>query len=208
MSDAQTIEIHDPDGAFERIESWLGRQGFFTPEAADLVADLYLGYGLSSTLRRRRDASPPEPCPLPLAACSVRSVVHTGNDEGERESGGQLEIGAWQRTWSARDYAAAVERVREAIARGDVYQVNLVQHLSASFSGSPGALAARLAPLHPHNPEPYRGDGWAVVSGSPELFLARRGRRRVDVLRSRGRALPEQAPPVSWPGRRRTRPST
>ena len=32
--------------------------------------------------------------------------------------------------------------------RGDVYQVNLVQHLSASFAGSPSALAARLAPLH------------------------------------------------------------
>ena len=75
------------------------------------------------------------------------------------------------------DYAAAVERVRDAIARGDVYQVNLVQHLSAPFGGDPGAVAARLAPLSPHNREPYRGDGWAVVSGSPELFLARRGRR-------------------------------
>ena len=80
-------------------------------------------------------------------------------------------------TWAPRDYAAAVERVRDAIARGDVYQVNLVQHLAAEFSGDPGALAARLAPLNPHNREPYRGDGWAIVSGSPELFLARRGRR-------------------------------
>ena len=35
--------------------------------------------------------------------------------------------------------------MREAIARGDVYQVNLVQHLSATFAGDPGALAARLA---------------------------------------------------------------
>jgi para-aminobenzoate synthetase component 1 len=58
-----------------------------------------------------------------------------------------------------------------------VYQVNLVQHLSAGFDGDPGALAARLAHLHPHNSEPHCGDGWAVVSGSPELFLARRGRR-------------------------------
>ena len=67
--------------------------------------------------------------------------------------------------------------MREAIANGDVYQVNLVQHLSAPFSGDPGTLAARLAPLRPHNREPYHGDGWSVVSGSPELFLARRGRR-------------------------------
>ena len=178
MISAQAIEIHDPDGAFERIEGWLREQGFFTPGGAGLVADLYLGYGLSTALRRRHDASPPEPCPLPLAACSVRPVVHTDDDgESGSDSGRQLEIGAWRRTWSPGDYAAAVERVRAAIARGDVYQVNLVQHLSAPFSGSPGTLAARLAPLHPHNPEPYRGDGWAVVSGSPELFLARRGRR-------------------------------
>ena len=70
-----------------------------------------------------------------------------------------------------------MESVRDAIARGDVYQVNLVQHLAAPFAGEPGTLAARLAPLHPHNSEPYRGNGWTVVSGSPELFLARRGRR-------------------------------
>jgi para-aminobenzoate synthetase component 1 len=173
----RTLEIHEPEGAFERLEGWLAEQGFFTPEGAGLAADVFLGYGLSETLRRRHDASPPEPCPLPLAACSVRSVARTDHDDDERDAGGQLEFGTWRRTWSAGDYAAAVERVREAIARGDVYQVNLVQHLSASFAGSPGTLAARLAPLQPHNPEPYRGEGWAVVSGSPELFLARRGRR-------------------------------
>jgi para-aminobenzoate synthetase component 1 len=71
----------------------------------------------------------------------------------------------------------AVERVRAAIASGDVYQVNLVQHLSAPFAGSPAALAARLKPLRPHNPSPFVGSDWAVVSASPEVFLARRGRR-------------------------------
>jgi para-aminobenzoate synthetase component 1 len=83
----------------------------------------------------------------------------------------------WEQTWTAAEYGAAVESVRAAIARGDVYQVNLVQHLSAPFAGDPGALATRLAVLAPHVPEPFHGDGWTVVSGSPELFLARRGRR-------------------------------
>ena len=41
--------------------------------------------------------------------------------------------------------------MRDAIARGDVYQVNLVQHLAAEFSGDPGALAARLAPESPQS---------------------------------------------------------
>jgi para-aminobenzoate synthetase component 1 len=71
--------------------------------------------------------------------------------------------------------------VRAAIERGDVYQVNLVQHVSATCDGDPAGVAAglaeALAPLRPRYPRPLVGDGWAIVSASPELFLARRGRR-------------------------------
>ena len=174
MTAHDRLELHEAEGAFERLEGWLRERGFFTTEGADLVADLYLGYGLSSTIRRHRAPALPEPCPLPLLACSVRPpgyVFEYGNTTDE------LRFGPWVRTWARSDYARAVGAVRDAIARGDVYQVNLVQHLSAPFSGDPGAIAARLAPLSPHIREPYRGDGWSVVSGSPELFLARRGRR-------------------------------
>ena len=87
------------------------------------------------------------------------------------------QIGDWERSWSDGEYAAAVEAVRSAIADGDVYQVNLVQHLSATFRGDPAGLAARLALLRPLAPRPLAGDGWAIVSASPELFLRRRGRR-------------------------------
>jgi para-aminobenzoate synthetase component 1 len=88
-------------------------------------------------------------------------------------------IGAWERTWSDAGYAAAIESVRAAIARGDVYQVNLVQHLSASFDGDPATLTASLAPLRPLAARPFSGRGWSIVSASPELFLARRGARLV-----------------------------
>ena len=156
-------------------------RGFFTPEGEGLVADLYLGYGLSSTIRRHRAPAPPGAVPAPAPRLSVRPPGYVVEyDNGRRREADATRcgsVGAWQRDLGAVRYAGAVERVREAIARGDVYQVNLVQHLSAPFSGDPGAIAARLAPLSPHNREPYRGDGWSVVSGSPELFLARRGRR-------------------------------
>ena len=66
------LEIHEADGALEQLERWLRGQGFFAPGGEHLVADLYLGYGLSSTIRRRRSPAPPEPCPLPLVACAVR----------------------------------------------------------------------------------------------------------------------------------------
>jgi para-aminobenzoate synthetase component 1 len=50
--------------------------------------------------------------------------------------------------------------------------VNLVQHLAAEFDGDPRALAAALGPLHTRT---LVGPGWAIVSATPELFLARRG---------------------------------
>ncbi len=177
------IELSDADGALVRIEGWLRDHGFFVPGGEDLVADLYLGYGLAATLRRRSSPEPPEPCPLPLVACAVRHPDYVGRDDNAsvHEAGLRreeaLDFSPWEQTWSAHDYAEAVRRVQEAIARGDVYQVNLVQHLAADFRGSGRALAARLAHLNPHQREPYHGDGWTVVSGSPELFLARRGNR-------------------------------
>jgi para-aminobenzoate synthetase component 1 len=86
-------------------------------------------------------------------------------------------VGEWTPTWSPEDYAAAIDAVRAAIARGDVYQVNLVQHLEASFEGDPAALAAVFAELRPLHARPFVGNGWTIVSASPELFLRRRGRR-------------------------------
>jgi para-aminobenzoate synthetase component 1 len=165
------LELWQADGAFARIEEYLGEAGFFGPGAAGLVADLYLGYGLSKTIRRASLPPPPEPCPLPLAACRIHPRA-----EALRPPGG-FRIGEWTRTWDDADYAAAVEAVKDAIARGDVYQVNLVQHLSAPFDGVPAGLAGPLASLHPLHPQPLEGDGWAIVSASPELFLARRGHR-------------------------------
>jgi para-aminobenzoate synthetase component 1 len=85
-------------------------------------------------------------------------------------------IGPWERSWTDEAYGAAVDEARAAIERGDVYQVNLVQHLAAPFEGDPGALAAALAPFHPRAAL-LAGGSWAIASASPELFLARRGRR-------------------------------
>ena len=77
------LEIHEPDGAFERLEGWLRGQGFFAPGGESLVADLYLGYGLSSTIRRTTTHAPPEPCALPLVACVVRNDNYAVNHDNE-----------------------------------------------------------------------------------------------------------------------------
>ncbi len=176
------LELWEPEDAFARIEDWLASQGFFRPGGEGLVADLFLGYGLSGPIRRSASPPPSEPCRLPLAACVVHSRAARVEERPQRE---ECEIGDWERTWTAAEYAAAVDVVRDAIAAGDVYQVNLVQHLVAPFGGDVDALASRLAPLTRSSKLPFaddgwrqlRGDGWAIVSASPELFLARRGDR-------------------------------
>ena len=157
-----------------QVEEALRAEGFFEGGADGLVADVFLGYRLSDGLRRSGLPAPPEPCPLPAAAVHVRRHDDPCPSLQQRVA---WRVGEWERSWTDAEYAAAIEEVREAIARGDVYQVNLVQHLSAPFVGDPAALTGALAPLAPLAPRPLVGDGWAVVSASPELFLARRGRR-------------------------------
>jgi para-aminobenzoate synthetase component 1 len=164
------LEVWRDDDPLAKLEAYLDDAGFF--RAGDhLVADLFLAYRTSTTLRRAPWPDPPEPCRLPLLAARIHP-----RDE-RQPAPGTYRIGEWRRSWDDEGYAAAIDAVREAIGRGDVYQVNLVQHLHAPFEGDPAGLAARLAHLRPLHLDPLSGDGWTVVSGSPELFLARRGDR-------------------------------
>ena len=159
------LELWEPEGALERLERWLADE-----LAPGECADVYLGYRLGEPLRRAPWPAPAEPVALPVVAAQARrDLVRTTYVRGT------YEVQEWEPTWPAAEYAAAVDEVRAAIARGDVYQVNLVQHLSAPFAGDPQALAAALVPLRPLHRRPLVGDGWAIVSASPELFLARRG---------------------------------
>ena len=75
-------------------------------------------------------------------------------------------------------FLAGVARIHEWLRAGDVFQVNL----SRAWSG---ALAEGVAPAHLHralraaNPAPFaaswRGQGWSVVSSSPERLVSIRG---------------------------------
>ena len=60
------------------VETVLRAEGFFEGGGEGLAADVYLGYGLSDTLRRGDGAPPPEPCALPVAAVHIRSEASRG----------------------------------------------------------------------------------------------------------------------------------
>ena len=80
--------------------------------------------------------------------------------------------------FSQVEYEAAVQRIRDYIAAGDVYQVNLSQRFEMGFSGDAYSL---FCALYEMNPAPFfayvnAGDH-QVVSTSPERFLMQRGRQ-------------------------------
>jgi para-aminobenzoate synthetase component 1 len=76
------------------------------------------------------------------------------------------------------DYLDAVRRIREYIAAGHVYQVNMSQRFQMGFTGDPWGL---FAALYNRNPAPFfayvnAGDHH-IVSTSPERFILREGER-------------------------------
>jgi para-aminobenzoate synthetase component 1 len=82
-------------------------------------------------------------------------------------------------TFTRERYLRAVEAVRDAIARGDLYQANLSQRWSLPVRGAHGHALAIDEALRRHTPSPFAatlclGDH-AILSASPELFLRVRG---------------------------------
>lgn len=81
--------------------------------------------------------------------------------------------------FSCEEYCRAVDAIREYIAAGDVYQVNMTQRLAAPLRLPPFELYRRLRRT---NPAPFAayldcGEGLRVLSSSPERFLTVRGRQ-------------------------------
>ncbi|MFI5975914.1 chorismate-binding protein [Streptomyces sp. NPDC051452] len=90
-------------------------------------------------------------------------------------------VGEWTSSLDRAAYTAAVRRIRDHIAAGEVYQANLCRVLSTPVApdADVDALTALLAR---GNPAPYAGTirlpehGVEIATASPELFLRRDGR--------------------------------
>ncbi len=73
-------------------------------------------------------------------------------------------------------YMACIDKIREYITAGDIYQVNMSQRFDTQFTGSPASL---FKTLYRKNPAPFFAfvngcDHW-VISTSPERFIKRTG---------------------------------
>ena len=110
----------------------------------------------------------------------------------ERPQSAPAAIGAWQWNLSKAEFLQAVGAVKDYIARGDVYQVNLSQartlHVPWEWLAALSGTASRKSA--PYSAYIDAGD-LTVLSTSPEQFLRKRGRhletRPIKGTRPRGR---------------------
>ena len=79
--------------------------------------------------------------------------------------------------FTREEYLRAVQRAKDYIAAGDIFQVNLSRRFETRRVIPPQALYLKLRELNPAPMAAYLGfDDCAVVSASPERFLKVRGR--------------------------------
>ena len=104
--------------------------------------------------------------------------------------------GHYKSNFTKEDYIKAVQKAKEYIAAGDIYQVNLSQRFSTEIDMSPYDLYLRLRETSPAPFSAYLDFGKAaVLSSSPERFLKIDGKevetRPIKGTRPRGRT-PEE----------------
>jgi para-aminobenzoate synthetase component 1 len=89
---------------------------------------------------------------------------------------GNTIAGKWESSTSEFEYRDYVEKIREEIANGGVYQVNACRRLSIKSSAT---LDHAFANILKSNPAPYasylRFHDFEIASASPELFIIRAG---------------------------------
>jgi para-aminobenzoate synthetase component 1 len=161
------------------------RKGRIPPILPDFIG--FIGYGFGSS---RLPGLAPSPGSFPDFHFALHHRIRLFDRqagmlyEGTRELPDRAETlenvlcrGAFsaRKTWDSDTpdtYAAKVARIREEIAQGNVYQVNLTRQERWAFQGDLTHFARQL---HALNPAPYSafitGPGFSVVSSSPENFL-------------------------------------
>ena len=90
----------------------------------------------------------------------------------------RVSIGGFTAATERGEFIRGVERIKEWIAAGDIYQVNLSQAFNAEITGGP--LFGLYEALRDASPAPMAAylslDGKEVLSSSPETFLKISGR--------------------------------
>ncbi|MEW1588037.1 chorismate-binding protein [Micromonospora vinacea] len=133
-------------------------------------AALYLSAAAGAVLAGA-PAGAPEPAPT-LPDLAVVVYQHGATRATRPGPPPQWWLGEWVESWTPDQHAAAVDAVRAAIGRGDVYQSNLVGHAAAPYTGDPLPALSRLGALPgARYGGVLTGDGWAIGCASPETLV-------------------------------------
>jgi para-aminobenzoate synthetase component 1 len=111
--------------------------------------------------------------------------------------------GETQSNFTRQGYLAAVEKARQYIIAGDIFEVNLSQRYTAEFHGDPFRLYLKLREI---NPAPFAAylnfPEVKVISASPERFLRLQGdlveTRPINGTIRRGRTPQEDRENAQW----------
>jgi len=199
----EIVAVSDPaavEAALETVSAGLARglhaAGFFAYE---------LGYCLEPKLRDLL----PETRRAPLFWIGLFREPRPLDDETTRawldENGGtgRAKISNLQLSWTRQQYGEAFTAVKDFIAAGDVYQINLTQKFHFDFDGDAVALYAALRRKQrvAYGALITTGD-LDVLSLSPELFFRREGQhisaRPMKGTAPRGRTPREDARLKTW----------
>lgn len=165
-----------------RIEA-LNAGGYYL--AGSLSYELgYLFEPRLAKLLEERLLESPAPAPL-IWMAAFDAPQHLDNAELAKLLGpaGSYTTSIPELSLSRNDYIAKVEKVRDYIAAGDVYQINFTFKYNFTFTGDPIAFYRELRAKQPvsygaliHAPG-HRGQGFDLLSLSPELFFRREDNR-------------------------------
>jgi anthranilate synthase component 1 len=104
--------------------------------------------------------------PLPVEATQLEWHPHRQNTDLQNTDP------LYESNTSKEQYCTSVEKAKEYIRAGDIFQVVISQRLSAAYTGSPFSLYRSLRLV---NPSPYMayfnfGD-WQIIGSSPEVMV-------------------------------------
>ena len=106
---------------------------------------------------------------------SFWKIISSRPPERKRYRGG---AGGFRSNFLKTNYMDAIRKIREYIASGHVYQVNMSQRFEMDFEGDTFSF---FKTLYENNPAPFfafiQAGDYQVVSTSPERFIQRNGRR-------------------------------
>jgi len=199
----EIVAVSDPseiEAALKTVSDGLAR---------GLHAAGFFGYELGYCLEPKLRGLLPEDRRTPLFWIGLFKAPRPLTDEETHAwldaNGGaeRAKIANLRLSWTRQEYARAFDAVKDYIAAGDVYQINLTQKFRFDFDGDPVAL---YAALRRKQRVAYgaliAAPGLHVLSLSPELFLRRDGQhmstRPMKGTAPRGRTPREDARLKTW----------